>query len=419
MKHAALNLLILILVILGITMQFFVLTGQPSAPVPAEKMRQLAAKLESEELYPQAIAIYREYLAHPALNAELRANILYRIGTIYLEKTQEYENALATFIQISDLYPETKIAIEADKKKVPCYEQLKRGFDAQKKLKQLTDLHPDETGTGPIVATIGDRKIYLETVEREIAQLPEVYRTQFQTPQQKLEFLKSKLFNDLLYDMALRKDYQNNPDVRKQMQEFEKNLLATRVYTEEVRNAISVSPSDVELYYKANPQEFTTPASAQIAHIQLKTLEEAQALRQEIEQGLAFEEAAKTRSLDARTKDQGGVLGRIYASNDTLPGIGPDEKTVAALMALEAREISPPVEHQGRYHLFKILEKSAAHLPPLQEIQAQVEQRVRRMKEEEKRMELTQRLLEAEHVKIYEQALFAHTVNEATATSTP
>jgi len=161
MKNTGYFAIILFLLVVVIVVHFLFPMGfMNTSSVHPDKIRHYAAKLEAEELFPQAIDAYEEYLAVASLPDELHANILYRMGTLYLENLQDYENALAVFIKISDLYPRTKIAIEADKRKMPCYEGLRRGFDAQRKLNQLTALHPDEqTGTGPVVAEIGDRKL--------------------------------------------------------------------------------------------------------------------------------------------------------------------------------------------------------------------------------------------------------------------
>ncbi|MBD3267004.1 hypothetical protein GF373_10070, partial [bacterium] len=119
MKNNWLSIIIIALLVLVLGVQFFTASAPYGrAPVHPDRIRQLAAELEAEELYTQAIDTYQQYLDSAHLPEEVRANILYRIGNIYLEELHDYENALAAFIQISDLYPQTQIAAEADKKKM-------------------------------------------------------------------------------------------------------------------------------------------------------------------------------------------------------------------------------------------------------------------------------------------------------------
>ncbi len=215
-----------------------------------EQIRTLASALESQGLPQQAAEQYKKYLDVATVPPEIRANLLYKIGTLYLENLQDYENALATFLEISTLYPQVEIAKEAEKRMVRCFEELKRGGDAQRKLKQLTDLESEEEpGTGPVVAQIGDRKITRDQLERELDQLPENQRKMFEDPEKRKQFIQSKLFEELLYDMALRKEYNKTPEIRKQVHQMEKMMLAQKVLDDEVTKKIQVSEGDIELYY--------------------------------------------------------------------------------------------------------------------------------------------------------------------------
>lgn len=410
MKNTVFSTIIVILLLIVITMQFFSLaSGGNGSNIAPEKIRQLAAKLESEELFPQAVEQYKRFLDNPAIPDDIRANILFRIGTIYLDQMQNYENALAAFIQIGDLYPRSSVAVDAEKRKLPCYEGLKRGFDAQKKLKKLTDLNPEEEpGTGPVVAMIGDKKITLDQIDREIAAMPEPYQKQFSTAEAKLEFLKSKLFEDLLYDKALRKEYNKDKEVRKQVRDFEKNILSGKVYTEEVRNSITVSPNDIDLYYKAHQSEFVIPAKEKIAQIQVDNVTKASEIRKEIQNGLAFDEAVKKYTLDEKSKNTAGVIGEINGKQNFIPGLGQSPEIVSQLMKLDKDALSEPIENADVCYLFKVLEKTPEKQQTQEEAKQRVEMQVRQMKEKEKRDALTEELLKSEKVKIYEQTIMAN-----------
>lgn len=411
MKNNWLSIIIIALLILVLGVQFFTASAPYGrAPVHPDRIRQLAAELEAEELYTQAIDKYQQYLDSAHLPEEVRTNILYRMGNIYLEELHDYENALAAFIQISDLYPQTKIAAEADKKKMPCYEGLKRGYDAQKKLEQLTDLHPKEEGTGPVVAKIGERTIHLDQIEREIAQMPKSMQQQFQTPQKKLDYVRNKIFQELLYDMALRKEYNTNPEIREQILEFEKNLLAGKVYQEEVRGKVEITPNDLKLYYKAHKEDFVTPASAKIAHIQAGTQEQIDRISNELQNGLAFEKAVEQYSQNEKTKTANGALGAIHAKQNYIPGLGQSPAAVNQILSLNENQISEPLQINQNYHIFKVLSKTPQQQQPFEQVKQRVQQMVRQMKEQEKREQLLDHLLASEKVKIYEQSIYAHSV---------
>ncbi|HOJ62241.1 MAG TPA: peptidyl-prolyl cis-trans isomerase [bacterium] len=381
--------------------------SQPLSFMLPEQQRTLAAAFEAQGLYEQAVEAYRRYLEMAAIPDEQRANLLYRIGTLYLDQLADYENALATFIRVSHLYPKAAVAREAEKRMVRCFEELRRGTDAQRKLKQLTDLKPeeDQPGTGPVVAQIGDRQITRDQLERELNQLPEAQRKIYEDPAKKREYLHSKLMEELLYDMALRKEYDKNKEIRKQVREFEKMLLANRVMEEEIRQKVQVSPGDIELYYKAHPEEFSVPLTLRIAHIQVSTLEKAQEVKQAIAEGKTFEQAAAEFSEDSQTKNRGGELGTLQEGRDTVPGFGPSKAVADQLFALEENQISDPIPGPGGYHIFRIVQRIPGRLMPLEEVRSQAERQVWLRKARELQNDLLQRLLKAENVKIFDSSL--------------
>lgn len=403
-------LVILVLVLLGPG------GSQPPAALLPEQHRTLAAALEAQGLYQQAVDEYTRYLDTASIPEEQRANLLYRIGTIYLDQLADYENALAAFIRISHLYPKAAVTREAEKRMVRCFEELKRGSDAQRKLKQLTDLKPEEEepGTGPVVARIGGRSITRDQLERELDQLPEAQRKIYEDPEKKREYLQSRLIEELFYDMALRKEYDKNKEIRKQVRDFEKMLLANRIMEEEVRRKVQVTPGDIELYYKAHPEEFTVPLTLRLAHIQVSTLEKAQEVKKNIDEGKPFEQAVAEFSEDAQTKTRGGEVGILQEGRDLVPGIGPSKEIADQLLTLEENQVSAPIQGSNGFHLFKVVQRTPGRLAPLEEARSQAERQVWQRKARELQNDLLQRLLKAENVKIFDQSLVAPAPGSAT-----
>ncbi len=407
------TVIIVLLIFILVFLLLFPGGRQPVSSVPPEQIRTLAATLESQELYEQAVQEYRHYLNIARIPAKQRANLLYRIGTIYLEQLQDYENALAVFLRISHIYPNTPIVRDAEKRMVRCYEEMQRGFDAQKKLHQLTELEPEDEpeGTGPVVAVIGDRKITLDQLERDVAEMPEYLRQNYQTPEKKIEYLRSKLFQELLYDRARRKEYHKDREVRRQLRELEKSILAKKVYEEEIRNQIEITQDDLELYYKAHKSEFLQPKTITVAHIQVETEEKAKAVKQELDEGMKFEEAIETYSINSQTKAKDGVLGDIQEGNDFIPLLGKQPGITEILFELDQASISQPIQGPGGYHIFKVVEVKPEKQYTLQEARRQVEAQLRQMKEQAKQQELLEQMMEAEKVKIFEDVLRSETGN--------
>lgn len=83
-----------------------------------------------------------------------------------------------------------------------------------------------------------------------------------------------------------------------------------------------------------------------VSHILTKTLEDAQSVKQKIEDGAKFEDAAKEYSIDETTKDYGGDLGCIQRGRL-------EDSVNDAVFKLKEGVISEPVESSSGWHLIK------------------------------------------------------------------
>ena len=77
--------------------------------ISGDKIRSFANELYNRYLFKQAIEQYQFYLTHYPVDENEQANITFRIGNIYYEKLHDYESALAQFLKIRSIYPESKI----------------------------------------------------------------------------------------------------------------------------------------------------------------------------------------------------------------------------------------------------------------------------------------------------------------------
>jgi len=114
-------------------------------------------------------------------------------------------------------------------------------------------------------------------------------------------------------------------------------------------------------------------------------LAEAEALRQEIESGTDFAEAAKRESADLGSAEEGGDLG----FNGRGVFVEPFEE---ALFGLKVGEVSKPVRTEFGYHLIKLDEIQATDAPTLAEAEADLREQVAQDKAEQDYVAALERL---------------------------
>lgn len=272
---------IFLLLSLALLLCLFNCGGRNIPDIPAEKQRALANELFNRELYPHAIEAYKRYLDNYSVSDEIRANVLFTIGTIYFERIRDYENALAAFITAKNLYPDSPIIGEVNKRIIASLERLDRSLDAQQALSEaarLDESQVDKKRPGEVVARIGEREITQGDLDFEIRRtlrrLPPEMRPGEFTKEQKLHMLRQHLTIELLFNTARRMGLEKEKEVIEETFEAKKMIMASLLQQREIENKVTVTDADIKLYYTEHMDEFAEKDEKGTI-IRRKTLEEA------------------------------------------------------------------------------------------------------------------------------------------------
>ena len=162
-------------------------------------------------------------------------------------------------------------------------------------------------------------------------------------------------------------------------QNLRDNFLTQQVINREVGSKVQVGPSEISAYYEAHKQEFERKDGFSIQLILISTdgkkEEELPALRQKAEEALAkarkgenFADLARQYSDDA-TKENGGNAG-FFEKGMMAPEIE------SAVAGLERSGISDIIQTRFGHMIVKLLERSAAGVPPLTEVEGRIHEQL-------------------------------------------
>lgn len=227
--------------------------------IDGEKIRNYANALYNRELYVQAIREYERYLDGYRLDDQQNANINYIIGNIYFDRLNDYENAMASYLKVKHIFPESDVMREVDRRIVACLERLQRSADAKQALDEATSLDPEqiaESKPGTVIARIGDREITSGDLEFHINQLPDYLKSRFQDRKEKIEFLRQFVATELFYDAAKRKELDRDKEVVEGTFQAKKSLMVQKYLQDEIAEGLDIREEDVELYYRANLDQY-------------------------------------------------------------------------------------------------------------------------------------------------------------------
>lgn len=138
--------------------------------------------------------------------------------------------------------------------------------------------------------------------------------------------------------------------------------------TESVSKNITITDKEIEDYYNANKSKYTEqPNKMHLAHILVKTEDEAKKVKKRLDDGEDFAKVAKEVSEDTATKDNGGDLGTVNYDNS-----GFDADFMAGALALKEGAISAPVKSSFGYHIIKCIKKEEYPVKALSSVKDQI-----------------------------------------------
>lgn len=254
-----LKLIIIFLLIALLTILLFTRTNKTE--LSFQNIKNYANELRSKSLYLQAIEAYKEYLKNAQMSKKIRANIHYFIGEIYKDNLKDFDKALSHYIKIKYIDPSTSLMQTINQNIVNCLENSGRGREAQLALKEATMLNNKNQTSDEkqIIAKIDSDIITLKDFNTWFDQFPMQIRKEYSSPLKKKEMLHQFIAQELFYRKAMRKGYQNDPDIIKKSYEIKKSLMTQKLMQEELLGKINITMKDMELYYRANRQKYKKP----------------------------------------------------------------------------------------------------------------------------------------------------------------
>jgi len=218
----------------------------------------------NQGLYEKAIDSYEKYINSAGLALEKKSNLSYIIGNIYMDNMSDYSNALANFVRAKVYYPTNSNISEINRKIVACLEKLGKSVDAEREMSKATSLtgQEKEEASKPkendiIIAKIGDRKITLGEIDKEIEKFSMPVRDAFKEKGKKLEFLRQYIAGELLYDSAKRRGLDNDKKLIEAFDFSKKQLMINKLVEEEVDSKLEEpTEEDFKSYYEANKDKY-------------------------------------------------------------------------------------------------------------------------------------------------------------------
>lgn len=182
---------------------------------------------------------------------------------------------------------------------------------------------------------------------------------------------------------------QQHMTVEQLREDARSDMRVAKMLENEVNSKVSVQPTDVDNFYKQNPDKFKQGERVRASHILIRTPENADAktkqdakakaadVLKQVKGGKDFAELAKQYSQDPGSAANGGDLG-LFAQGQM---VGPFEQ---AAFSLKPGDVSDIVETPFGYHIIKVAEKQPARTVPIDEVKPQIQEFLQNQQRQQK-----------------------------------
>lgn len=226
-----------------------------------------------------------------------------------------------------------------------------------------------------IVAKVNDKEITQQDVMKFLNDLGPQVAMQFQSPEGIKKVVEELVNQELLFLDAKEENLEEEEEFKAIVEENKNILLKNYALNKLIQNE-DANEEELKKYYEEHKSYFKKPKSAKASHILVNTEEEAKDILEKINNGMAFEEAAKEYS-NCPSKQRGGDLGE-FSEGQMVPEF---EEVV---FTMEEGSISEPVKTQHGYHIIKLENRSEAKEKTFEEVKDEVYKQVIRLKQQEK-----------------------------------
>lgn len=214
-----------------------------------------------------------------------------------------------------------------------------------------------------ILASVNGNKITEQDLDIAMARFPQENQEYFRTEQGKKQLLDQMISFELIYNYAKESSLEDDAEYKRQLELMKKDLLI-QAGVKKILDTVNVTTDEIKSFYENNTEMFKAEETVSAKHILVDNKETADEIKEKINNGMSFEDAAKEFS-SCPSSAQGGNLGS-FGRGRMVP------EFEAAAFQLTVGEISEPVQTQFGYHIIKVEDKSTSSIKPLNEVESMI-----------------------------------------------
>jgi peptidyl-prolyl cis-trans isomerase C len=207
--------------------------------------------------------------------------------------------------------------------------------------------------TSAVLVRVGKSTLTRGMLQARIDAAPDQYKSMYATSVGRQQLI-DRMTEELIWvNQATREGVADRPVLRDQIEQQRRDLLIRTYLNEKMATSPAPSDSEAQVYYDAHLNDYRTPASITLRHIQTPTEAEAKRILKLVRSGKDFGVLARSYSADTASRVTGGLLGTVIHSGP-LGSIGMQPALSDSAFTLAAGKVGGPWKSDRGWHLIKV-----------------------------------------------------------------
>ncbi len=250
-----------LLVFINIASLMYIRSQSTGSNENVDDLRTVATKLEAAGVNGEAAEYYERWLERTSAPATARANVGLARARL-LESEGRLEEALGQLYLVEILAPASGSAHKAGQRIVAILDRLglnqaaRTALDARTHLSTSPGGHPKEETSDRVVARIEGDPLTLTDFQHFLDSLPAPMRKKDWTREEREQLLTQFVANELMVRRAETRGIEDDPEVRRQLEAFKKQVLVSRLLEEELSSKSPPEESDLRNFYQVHADRF-------------------------------------------------------------------------------------------------------------------------------------------------------------------
>ncbi|MCD4829551.1 MAG: peptidyl-prolyl cis-trans isomerase [Candidatus Cloacimonetes bacterium] len=267
-----------------------------------------------------------------------------------------------------------------------------------------------------VLATYSDGQITLDELQKKIAKIPAMYQDRYRTTSGQADILNAMCLEQLFYMEAAQLGLADDQDVIAGIASGQRPVLVAAYRNLAFKEDLVITDEEKRRFYDQEVDRlYTSKPVYTIQYMSVESDSVGKLVRQLFDDGGDFIDIQNQHSASEYARNRGGRVTFQLKHDCYIPGVGKDTLLTDSIIAAEHDLMVGPVTTAKGIHFYKVLEFTDSKMQAYDEVEADIENRLRPLKESQRYYDTIEGLFQRYGVEFDDDLLAGVNLDDITA----